>query len=82
MDTKFGTNVSNRMLLNAAKCQRYSFYRFWINKGKPTGRVKTTPPTQINKEMPPLKQASVIYMLEFCWPYPTLPLKYALFGPN
>ena len=26
MDTKFGTNVSNRMLLNAAKCQGYSFY--------------------------------------------------------
>ena len=49
MDTKFGTNVSNRMLLNVAKCQRYSFYRFWINKGKPTGTVKTTPPTQINK---------------------------------
>ena len=25
---KFGTNVSNKMLLNAAKCQGYSFYRF------------------------------------------------------
>ena len=37
MDTKFGTNVSNRMLLNAAKCQGYSFYRFWVIKGKPTG---------------------------------------------
>ena len=25
-DTKFGTNVSNEMLLNTAKCQVYSFY--------------------------------------------------------
>ena len=30
MGTKFGTNVSNRMLLNAAKLQGYSFYRFWV----------------------------------------------------
>ena len=44
MDTKFGTNVSNRMLLNAAKCQGYSFYRFWVIKGKPTGGVKLPPP--------------------------------------
>ena len=36
MDTKFGTNDSNRILLNAAKFQRYSFYRFWVIKGKPT----------------------------------------------
>ena len=49
MDTKFGTNVSNRMLLNAAKYQGYSFYRFWVIKGKPTGgRVKLRPfPTHI-----------------------------------
>ena len=33
-DTKFGTNVSNEMLLNVAKYQDYSFYRFWIIKGK------------------------------------------------
>ena len=37
MDTKFGTNVSDRMLLNAAKFQGYSFYCFWVIKGKPTG---------------------------------------------
>ena len=37
LDTKFGTNVSNRMLLNAAKFQGYSFYRFWVIKGKPIG---------------------------------------------
>ena len=40
MDTKFGTNVSNRMLLNAAKFQGYSFYRFWVIKGKSTRGVK------------------------------------------
>ena len=27
-DSKFSTNVSNDMLLNAAKCQHYSFYHF------------------------------------------------------
>ena len=42
-DTKFGTNVSNKMLLNAEKCQGYSFYRFWVIKGKPTGEVKLRP---------------------------------------
>ena len=36
-NTKFGTNVSNRMLLNAAKCQGYGFYCFWVIKRKPTG---------------------------------------------
>ena len=48
MDTKFGMNVSHRMLLNAAKFQGYSFYRFWVIKGNPTGAEgggggKTTP---------------------------------------
>ena len=36
-NTKFGTNVTNEMLLNAAKCWGYSFYRFWVIKVKPTG---------------------------------------------
>ena len=35
-DTKFGMDVSNKMLLHAAKCQRYNFYRFSVIKGKPT----------------------------------------------
>ena len=35
MDTKFGTNVSNKILLSAAKFQGYSSYRFWVIKGKP-----------------------------------------------
>ena len=34
---KFGTNVSNKMLLNAAKYQGYSFYCFWVIIGKPAG---------------------------------------------
>ena len=29
-DTRFGTNVSNEMLLNTAKCQGYSFYLLWV----------------------------------------------------
>ena len=54
MDTKFGTNVSNRMLLNAAKCQGYSFYRFWVIKGKPTGWEEggITHPTPITNTHP------------------------------
>ena len=43
-DTKFGTNVSNKILLNAAKCQGYSFYCPWIIKGKPTGEWNYPPP--------------------------------------
>ena len=52
-DTKFATNISNKMLLNALKCQSNNFYhRFWIIKGKPTWGVKlpplpTPPPTSI-----------------------------------
>ena len=33
-DTKIGPNVSNKMLLNAPKCQDYGLYRFWVIKGK------------------------------------------------
>ena len=33
-DIKFGMNVFNKMLLNAAKCQGY-LYHFWVIKGKP-----------------------------------------------
>ena len=44
-DTNFGTNVSNEILLNAAKCQGYSFYQFLVIKRKPTGEgVKLTFP--------------------------------------
>ena len=45
-DTKFDTNVSNEMLLNAAKLQGYSFYRFWVIEGKPTGaKIPPSPVT-------------------------------------
>ena len=37
MDTKFSTNISNRILLNAAKFRGYRFYRYWVIKGKPIG---------------------------------------------
>ena len=36
-NTKFGRNVSNKILLNAPKCKGYGFYHFWVIKGKPTG---------------------------------------------
>ena len=36
-DTRYGMNVSNKILLNTAKCQDYSFYHFWVIKEKPTG---------------------------------------------
>ena len=37
-DTKFGTNVSKEMLLNAAKWQGYSLYSFGVIKRKRIGR--------------------------------------------
>ena len=39
-DTKFVIDVSNKILLNAAKCQGHSFYQFWVIEGKPTWGVK------------------------------------------
>ena len=39
-DTKFRTDFSNEMLLNAAKCQGYSLYCFWVIKGKQTAGKK------------------------------------------
>ena len=45
-DTTFGTNVSNKLLLNALKCQGI-FHRFWVIKGKPMGEEDgkiTSPP--------------------------------------
>ena len=47
-DTKFGTNVSNKMLLNTSKCQGYSFYRFWFIKRKPKGGRYNYSPAQIS----------------------------------
>ena len=42
-NNKFGTDVSNEMFLNVAKCQGYNFYHFWVIKGKPTMGVKLMP---------------------------------------
>ena len=39
-NANFGTYVCNKMFLYVAKCQGYSFYRFRVIKGKPTGGVK------------------------------------------
>ena len=41
-NVKFGTNVSNKMLLNTAKCLGYSFYRFWV-----IGGSKFIPPLRL-----------------------------------
>ena len=37
-NTKSGANISYKMLLNSAKCQRWSFHRFWVINGKPKER--------------------------------------------
>ena len=39
-NTKFGTNLSNKICMNAEKWLKkgYSFYRFWVITGKPTHR--------------------------------------------
>ena len=43
-NNKFGKSVSNKMLLNAAKCQGDTFYIFWVIKAAiPTGGVKLSP---------------------------------------
>ena len=48
MDTKFGTNVSNRTLLNSAKFQGYSFYRFELLRENQMeggqGKITVPPP--------------------------------------
>ena len=67
MDTKFGTNVSNKMLLNAAKCQGYSFYCFWVIKGIPTGRGgKITHPPLSPPHLPRLG-LSLFTVIRFLW---------------
>ena len=49
-NTKLGTNVSNEILLNSAKCQGYSFYRLWIIMGTLSPPPNTN--TQIRVKLP------------------------------
>ena len=45
-NTKFSKKVFTKMLLNATKCQGYSFYCFWVIKRKRRGWGEgVTPPT-------------------------------------
>ena len=64
-NTKFDTNVSNKMLLSTAKCQGYMFYRFWVTKRKPTGgkiapapqiRVKSTSSEMVGLNFPSVNE--------------------------
>ena len=67
------------MLLNAAKCQGYSFYRFWVIKGKPTrAGVKLLPPTQIRKTLCRDGSPSILSILEFLNQY----FKYFKYGSS
>ena len=64
-DTKFDTNVSNKMLLNVEKCQGYSFYYFWIIKRKTKGGNKITPPPRLmaltlSRNLNPLRKRTFI----------------------
>ena len=42
--TKFRMNVSNKKIVNIAKCQGYSFYRFWVITRKSNGGEIPPPP--------------------------------------
>ena len=73
-DTKYGTSVSNEMLLNAAKWQGYSFYRFWVINGKPTGgggEFFTPPHTQIRVKHGPIlsnnNSYNILRLFTKCW---------------
>ena len=46
-ETKVGKNVSNEMLTNTPKFKGYSFYCFWVIKGKPTGGKTTSSPPRL-----------------------------------
>ena len=65
-DTKFGMDVPNEMLLNAAKFHGYSFYYFWVIKRKTTGgKIPHAPPRLGLKIYSPvkLKQLLAIFIL-------------------
>ena len=43
-DTRFGPNVSYKMLLNVGKCQNHRLYYFWVNKPTDGGGGVKLPP--------------------------------------
>ena len=47
-DVKFGINGSNKISMNDAKCQGYSFYHFWVINVKPTGGKITPTPSRLS----------------------------------
>ena len=49
-DTKFGPNVSNKLLLHAPKCQGYGFTVFELLRENQLWGGEITPPTQISVE--------------------------------
>ena len=51
MNAKLCTNVSNKMLPHAPKCQGYSFDRFWVIKGKQRGWFSPTQIRGLNRRM-------------------------------
>ena len=73
MDTKFDTNVSNRMLLNATKFQGYSFYLFWVIEGKPTcwggGGVKLSRPPPPTPFKPSSYISCLLLIITFRFPF-------------
>ena len=58
-DPKYGTNVSNELLLCDAKCQGYRFYRFYVIIAKLTGELKLPPP------LPPRRPTHSIRWIAF-----------------
>ena len=58
--TKFRWNVSNKILVNPAKCQGNSLYCFCVIKEKPTGWSKITTPTQIRVKVCMKHELSII----------------------
>ena len=65
---KFGTNVSNKMLLNAAKCQGYNFYRFLYRQllrenQQGEGVLPTVPPPSLHKHTHTLTQIRVKFKI-------------------
>ena len=63
-DTKFDTNVSNESLMNAAKSQGYSVYRFRTIKRKSKGR-NNYPPIQIRVKVGLSPPKKLFYLLQW-----------------